>query len=489
MGKFNAKVPSRSRTRNEAGGHAYKHDPKTQVATMLLSNMVKDSFYSTADKDLSELIEAMNKVDPKFCAKAILFARDEFRMRSVSHAAAAELSSRASGTTWAKHFYERLVMRPDDVTETIAYYHANIKKCEPNAMRKGFGAALAKMDEYQLAKYKGSGNFVSMVDAVNMFHPAPNDRLKALVKGTIKPPGTWEVGLSAAGRDSKKKESAWSDLLSEGKLGYMALLKNLRNILEQAPKMVTEACRQLTDEKAIKKSMVLPFRYMVAFDAVKQVQHAHAGKVMRSLSEAMDIAVCNVPKLSGETLVVVDDSGSMQHAEVRPSGPGQVKAGTSVMEMAALFAAAFMKRNPDAHYMQFSSDARYVNLNTMDSTLSIQKEIMRNTVPRQTNFHSIFDTANSAYDRVIILSDMNGWSDHRGGFADSTAMRSYNRYCDNYECKPRIFSMDLRGNSTTQFPEQHIACLAGFSEKVFDVMAMLDEDPKALVNRIEQIEL
>lgn len=481
MGKFNSKVKrGTTKTVNDAGGVAYKQNDKTALVSALLTSFVTDTYYGKADNDLSGLIDVMNRVDPEFCAKAIVYARKEFGMRSVSHATASELASRASGTKWGTEFYKSVVKRPDDMTEIFSYYKANVGKSLPNSMKKGFGKVLANMDEYQLAKYQGKGNSVSLIDVVNMVRPKGTEALKKLMNGTISPADTWEVGMSKAGKDEGAKAEVWGKLLSEGKLGYFALVRNLRNIINQAPDSVSLACEQLVNERAIKRSLLMPFRFYTAIKEIREVVgQSHVQKVVVALNKAMEISLCNVPEFKGETLVVVDDSGSMGH---------RVSSDTLPIDIASLFASAILKKNPDADYMQFSNEARFMTLNTGDSLGTMASSIRGSIRGGGTNFHSIFAKANKVYDRVIILSDMQGWTEAGGGYYSTSPVKSYNEYCKKYSCKPMIYSFDLAGRSTTQFAESNVACLSGFSDKIFDIMGKLETNKNALVDTIESYE-
>ena len=102
-------------------------------------------------------------------------------------------------------------------------------------MKKGFATALGRFDDYQLAKYKGEGKEVKLVDVVNLVHPTQtaknNFAISKLVNGELKSHDTWESELSAAGNDTEAKKTVWNRLLDERKLGYFALLRNLRNII------------------------------------------------------------------------------------------------------------------------------------------------------------------------------------------------------------------------------------------------------------------
>jgi 60 kDa SS-A/Ro ribonucleoprotein len=187
-------------------------------------------------------------------------------------------------------------------------------------------------------------------------------------------------------------------------------------------------------------------------------------EVLMSLNKAVDIAVNNVPKFDGETLVVLDVSGSME------GKPAQI---------GSLFSAVLIKSN-NADFIVFSDDARYYNVNPLDSTITIANSIR--FASGGTNFHSIFQTANKKYDRIIILSDMQGWIGY------DTPVREFNYYKQTTGANPFIYSFDLQGYGSMQFPEINIFCLAGFSEKVFDIMKLLEQDKHALINEIKKVE-
>ena len=112
-------------TVNLAGGQAFAETAKLELASLMLTSMLKDQFYRTADNTvtrLRELIAAMP--DKQFAAKAAIYARQEAGMRSVTHLAAAEVAKSVKGEPWTKAFYEKVVRRPDDVLEVLAAVYA-----------------------------------------------------------------------------------------------------------------------------------------------------------------------------------------------------------------------------------------------------------------------------------------------------------------------------------------------------------------------------
>lgn len=474
MARFNKKTAETNRMENLAGGEAFIQSPKLEFVSILLTSFVKDQYYRSASDGLKRVKELMSAIsDKEFLAKAAVYARTKFGMRSISHAVAAEIAGTVKGQEWTKNFFDKIVYRPDDMTEILAYYYTVYGKNEPNALRKGFANAFSRFDEYHLAKYKREGQEVSLVDVVNLVHPKHTEAISKLVKGTLKPADTWETKLSAAGKAETEEEKdelkgkAWADLIKEKKIGYFALLRNLRNILEQAPDLVDEACALLMDEKMIKKSLVLPFRFLTAGDELRKVNFEGTQKMIVALNEALEISVANVPRFEGKTLIALDVSGSMS---------GQPA------EIARLFSAILLKANAgDADLIEFDNSAEYVTINPMDSLVTIAKSI--GGARGGTDLGAPLEEANKKYDRIIYLSDMQGWVGHQAPTSELAAYKSRTG------ANPRIYSFDLQGYGTMQFPENNVYAIAGFSEKVFDVMKLLEQDRTALVKVIEKVEL
>lgn len=477
MARFNVKsVAGMGDTENLAGGQAFKESTKLELASLVLTNFMGNQYYRTYDQTASRVADLV-KANGEFAAKAAVFARNEFGMRSVSHVVAAEVAAQCKGVRWTRPFFYNVVHRVDDMTEIAAFYLAKYGKPLPNCLKDGLAKAFDKFKAYHLAKYRAEGKSVSLVDLVNLVHPKPQpwneEALKGLVEGTLYSDSTWEAMMTRAGKETsdeeellKAKGDVWRELIREKKIGYFALLRNLRNIQEDAPDVVDEACEILLDEERIRKSLVLPFRFTTAIDAMMRVTGSQAEKVRNALEAAVDISLANVPEFSGKSLVVLDCSGSMMGKPI---------------EIGSLFAAALYKSN-DADLMLFADKARYANYpKDRSSVYSIVRSIRGDVSWGGTNFHSIFETAYPAYDRIIILSDMQGWMGYY------TPEKEFKQYKKRTNSDPVIFSFDLQGYGSLQFPEKNVYAIAGFSEKVFDLMKTLEKGTDALIQRIEEV--
>lgn len=475
--KFNFRKSKRPRglTTNLAGGEAFVETPKLELASLLLTSTLSDQYYRSADATAARLKALVAKIgDKRFAAKAALYTRKGAGLRSATHLVASELAHAVKGEAWTAKFYDQVVHRPDDALEILACYLAVYGRPIPNALKKGLGAALARFDEYQLAKYRKTRAEITLVDVVNLVHPPHTEALRKLVNGSLAPAETWETKMTQAGAAAESeaelaelKKDVWSQLLSSRKIGYFALLRNLRNILASAPELTGAAIAMLTDERLIKKSLVMPFRYTTALEALQSSGLPNAGEVLGSLSDAVDISLANVPRFSGKTLVALDGSGSMAGRPIK---------------IGALFAATLAKAN-SADVMLFSDTANYVSINHRDSTLSVAAWLERQSAAAGTNFHAIFQRAERAYDRIIILSDMQGWVGHHAPIS------SFEAWKKKYDASPKVFSFDLQGYGSLHFPQRDVYCLAGFSDKTLEILKQLDANQAAFIQQIEAIEL
>jgi len=306
-----------------------------------------------------------------------------------------------------------------------------------------------------------------------------------LVKGQLKSFDTWETELTKAGQvaeneDEKTtmKKDAWVKLIREKKLGYLALLRNLRNIMEQAPEVLKEALEGLTNADWIKKSLIFPFQYLTAYKQFVNSNTKDSRLIAEALSNAVDISCQNVKELGfgGNTLVAVDNSGSMD-------SPVAKSEHMKMSELGGLFGIVLAKA-VNGDIMEFGDNARYMPYQLTTHSMEFAAGFsVKNKVGHGTNFHSIFQKADKKYDRILIFSDMQGWA---GGYSTPDAdLKAYNQ---KFDANPFIYSFDLAGYGTMQLSEGRIFTLAGFSDKIFSLMKTFETDKKALISEINKVE-
>ncbi len=218
------------------------------------------------------------------------------------------------GTGLVRRYAPSIVRRGDEPATGLAYQLARFGKPVPNALKRAWRDALAKMSAYELAKYRMESRRVKTVDVMNLVHPK-SPHVDALAKGALTTAGeTWESIVSAQGSTKK----AWSEALP--KMGHMALLRNLRNLCEA--KVPAEAFVDKLVAGA-EKGQQLPFRYFSAYRALEGTSGL-SGKVLDAVEECLRRALGNLPRLGGRVMSLCDNSGSARGATTSSMGTMQV---------------------------------------------------------------------------------------------------------------------------------------------------------------------
>lgn len=478
---------------NLGGGVGYQKTPEVELACFLNTSFMEDSYYEKAGVKEDRLANLVDKVDPLFAAKAALFARREAHMRSSTHALAAHVVQRVKCQEWVKNFIAGVIERPDDAIEILAAWinkYSPAKESKkgkkiPNALKKGIALGLSKFDEYQIAKYKKSSSNLSLVDVVRLTHPktvvgSPLYKLRA---GTLATPETWETKMTQAGQEAKTEEqkqelkgNAWKDLVDSGKIGYMALLRNLRNIKDNCDEeTLDKALNILTDPKRVARSKQFPYRFFTAYKQLNNDGTAN-NKINNALCDALDLSVKNIPELPGKTAVIIDLSGSM----------GSLMSNNSIIrcrEVASLMGVALSKGGFDCDVIGFSRFAKHIPILKRDSIISGIEKVCGSMNGFETNMASAINALNEDYDRVFVFSD--------GAVNVSSAEQARKNYLKTHpNADPYFYNIDLRGYRSQPFvPNSKCVTIAGFSDKVYDLIQVNEQNPNVFVDRINEISL
>ncbi len=279
-----------------------------QLRRSVMTCMLWEKAFYEDGEEISERIARLAKeVDPRTVANLAIEARTTHHLRHVPLLLCSVLAETAAGTSVVSYTLPEVIRRADELTEFLAV-HAKRNGVGPDKLKpiisaqikKGLARAFTRFDEYQLAKYDRPGA-IKLRDALFLSHAKPRDGEQAavwdrLVKGELQVPDTWEVGLSGGG----DKKEVFTRLLEERKLGYLALLRNLRNMWAAGVEsdLIREAI--LARRGAYN---VLPFRFVAAARVMPTLEAELDTAMMASLAES--------PTWKGRTVILVDVSGSM----------------------------------------------------------------------------------------------------------------------------------------------------------------------------------
>lgn len=523
-------------TVNLQGHAAYALPDELRLVSMLNTLKLQSQFYKSDNdqmKELRDLIEKIGLRDPKFVAQAIVYSRCLGEgMRSINHLAAALVAPFISGQEYAKRFFGAFdkkgkkggtIFRMDDMSEIKDAWFALGQKGLPASMRKGFASVLENADTYQLAKYKNT-----VIDISNLVHPNSKlskaevevefegqkvkmKALDAIMKGIAVAADTWETAQSEAGQivakavregklDKQEAEKVlaeakadnWEGLLKDGKLGVLAALRNIRNMMKNPRQEMIEAwCKLITDPAKVRQALILPIHFDLAYDVVDNEfgQNKYANKVRQALQDGYIAALPNLAAaFPGKTLIVVDNSGSMGGFPVSDGKTavhynyGYSKRTQTAGYKAGLIAATFAAAT-GGDIIQFGGSAHWFQYDRNENVFSLAKKVCTAS-DGWTNPHAAFELITrerKAYDRIIFISD-----NEVNGKVTSAAYKEYVRRV----CDPYVYGIDLCSYGTTPLKRDgKVQYFFGYGPSMYESIASSEFNPAEHIEKIRAIEI
>ena len=480
---------------NEAGGRAYKLSPKAALAQYAITGCLNGTFYADAETQLQNVIELCQKVDAEFIAKLAVYARERGHMKDMPALLCAVLA--VKNVAMLKAVFPRVIDNGKMLRNFVQIVRSGV------VGRKSLGTAPKRLiNEWLAARsdeaiFKDSiGQSPSLADVVKMIHPKPTSESRAALYGYFIGRDFNADALPALVRqfeEFKTGESAevpkvpfqmltslplatkdWTEIARNApwQMTRMNLNTFARHGVFAEPGLPELIANRLRDEEAIKKARVFPYQLMAAFTNTDQRVPA---QVRDALQDAMEIAISNVPKIKGKIYVFPDVSGSMHSAATgyRKGATSQVRC----IDVAALVAAAIVRRNPNAEVVPFSDDVVKCSLNARDTVMT-NAEKLASLPSGGTNCSAPLRELNRRKangDLVVYVSDNQSWVDMArsssfGGITTET-MKQWAEFKQR-NAQARIACIDIQPYATTQAQEREdILNIGGFSDQVFDVIA------------------
>lgn len=487
-------------TANHEGAKAFTITPAEELYTAVATTALSNTTYEKGNERLSRIQSLIQENDPEFVAKLAVYARKEMYLRSIPLVLTTELAKQTSGTDLVSKTVDGVIQRADEITELLAYYQiangrTDIKKLNrlSKQIQKGLMRSFNRFDEYQFAKYNRKAE-VTLKDALFLVHPKAKDEnqqiiFNKIVNDALETPYTWETELSVLGQtkfaNEAERKSAfknkWEELIFSNKLGYMAILRNLRNILEAnvSPAAMNKVCNYLSDEKAVRNSKQLPFRFLAAYRELKNTNSKYTSSILEALENAVMISAKNIRGFDFETSVVIaaDVSGSMQ----QPVSP---KSKILLYDIGLLMSMILQSQCKNVITGMFGDRWKRV--------LMPKNSILRNVdafykregeVGYSTNGYLVIEdliSRREKVDKVMLFTDTQLWNSNgtRNSFEDS-----WSRYKNiNPDAKLYIFDLAGYGKQPLDVRRNDVYLIAGWSDKIFEVL-------NAMENRTSAVEM
>lgn len=375
---------------------------RTLMSCMLWENEFYESGESIADRIYKSVGELREHGLDIHAYQGAVKARKESHLRHAPLLVIVAMIQHGYPSNLIEDAIVTVCTRADMMGELIKIYWKNGKQPLTNAMRRGIARAFQSFGEFELAKYNSRNADITLRDVMFLTHPTPpkilEDVYKDLANKTLKSADTWEVALSAG---ADKKET-FTRLLEENKLGYFALIRNIRN-MENAGVDTNLICKHIKSRRGADK--ILPFRFVAAYNNTSSMQ------IKEALEFAFKGAVEDLPYLSGRTAVLVDVSGSMEN---------RLSAKSDMTRSQAAAALATLVKGDNVTVFTFADN---VKIFSIDTTLGLRdvSNIIHSDGGGTDLYGAISSISPVSFDRLICITD----EQDNGGWHYINGRRSY----------------------------------------------------------------
>lgn len=512
-------------TKNAAGGDAYALSATQALAQYASTGCFGGTFYAGGQEQLDKTLELARKVHPQFVAKCAIYARKHGRLKDMPALLCAYLST-VDSELFRKTF-KRVINNGRMLRKFVELIRAGVvgRKSLGSAPKKAVEEWLASRSDQQIF-YDSVGNKPSLADIIKMVHPEPETKSRSLLYRHL-------VGKEVSGDDWEALPKEVRNLnlirnlpdrswvtshmngLAEGinfqmltsmtldaqqwtaiarNAPWTMLRMNLNTFARHGvfndPDMVRVVARRLSNLAEVAEVKPLPYEIMAA---IQNVGPTIPREIYLALETALEASLANVPEIQGKIFVCPDISGSMSN----PITGRTALATTTTMrcvDVAALFTAALIRRNPSAGVLPFNTHVVPTRIHPANS-LSVNAKLMAELLSGGTSCSAPVDLINRSLpgplNAVIIISDNMSW--HDLGDGKNTPLMAEWEKLKRQHPNARLVCIDLTPNANSQACERSdVLRVGGFSSAVFDIVADFANEGFEggnFVRKIESIDL
>lgn len=478
-------------TVNEAGGKAYAYSPEHHLAQLAATGCLNSTYYSTGEEQLDKAIELANKCNPKFVAQVAVFARERAFMKDMPALLCAVLAKR--DVSLLKKVFSRVI----DNGKMLRNFCQIVRSGK--AGRKSFGSApkrlvrewLGSRDDRRLLE-ASIGNDPSLADIIKMVHPKAKDNARSAfyayllgkehkrrdLPEIVRAYEDYKAGDTKAVPDVpfqlltalKLGKKEWTEIALNAKwhMARMNLNTFQRHGVFESKQATQAVADKLRDPEAIRRSKVFPYQLLVAYLNAADIPQS----VSNALQDAMEIACENVPEIDGKVYVFPDVSGSMSSPVTGQRG--SITSKMRCIDVAALVAAALVRKNAESEVIPFESHVEHVKINPRDSIMTNAAKLA-SIGGGGTNCSAPLAELNSRKakgDLLVYVSDNESWVDSSYGWRGSTGVMEEWAKFKERSPKAKMVCIDIQPNGSTQAVERKdILNVGGFSDEVFTIIS------------------
>ncbi len=492
------KLLPKADVKNRAGGKAYDLGPRHKLAQLAITGCLNGTFYTSAEEQLSDVLDLAQIVDPEFVAKTAIYAREKGLMKDMPALLLATLTVPNAKGEYRPELvapvFNRVITNGKMLRNFVQIMRSGV------VGRKSLGTAPKRLIQNWLVNASDTalirsmvGQAPSLADVIKMVHPKPVDPSREALFGYVVgrkhdfsklPQAIKDFELYKTRKRKGRKvptvpfqmltsldlgREEWTEIAENA--GWQMLRMNLntfyRHGVFKRKTAVNKVANRLANAEDIRRANVFPYQIMAAYMATRNSQMP--GKIRDALHDALEIATENVPRFAGRVAICPDVSGSMSWAVT-----GWRRGSTSAVrciDVAGLMTSVILRNSEDAIVLPFEVCVADVDLSARDTVLT-NAEKLSAIGGGGTNCSAPLAHLNhrkAEVDLVIIVSDNESWADRYRG-RETGLMREWARLkARNPHAK--LVCLDIVPNTTAQaVNREDILNIGGFSDQVFNVI-------------------
>lgn len=498
-------------TVNKSGNPAYLLSDKAALAQYAVTGCFNGTFY-TSDKDqLAKTLELAGKVPSEFIAKLAVYSRQKAYMKDMPALLTAIIASKQPDLLGK--IFSKTIDSPKMLRNFVQIIRSNVtnRKSLGTRPKKLIQEYLENLSDEQLFN-ANVGNDPSLQDIIKLVHPKPSNKNRNAMYAYLlgKEYNKSDLSDLVLQFEAFKKDMTgeipdvpfqmltalpltnehWKKIAEHATFNQIRMNLNTfaRHGVFEDSSLVSALAKKLSDPEQVRKSKVFPYQLFTAFLNIDETVPA---ELSIALQKATEVACENIPEINGKVYVMVDVSGSMSCAIT--GNRGSVTSKMNCIDVAALFAASILRKNPSAVVMPFDTSVHPAKMNPMDS-ISTNAAYLANFGGGGTNCALPLQQLNNAGakgDVVIYISD-NESNVNSGQYGATATMNEWNKF-KTRNPNSRLINLDIQPTCTTQTHEmKEILNIAGFSDTCFEVIKSFIEignNKEMWVEAIESIQI
>ena len=489
------KVTRATDTVNEAGGTAYKLSDKATLAQYAMTGTFNGTYYTSDTDQLKKVLELSNKVSPKFVAQLAVYARQSGLMKDMPAVLAAVVASR--DTDLLAQIFDKVIDSPKMLRNFVQIIRSGVtgKKSFGTRTKRLIQNYLESMTDEQLFK-ADVGNDPSLQDIIKLVHPRPTNKKRSALYGYLLDKEYDKRSLLPLAKEFERFKKELSGEIPDVPFQMLTALpltdKHWKQIAENATwnqtrmnlntfarhnvlkdsKVVKQLADRLSDLELVRKAKVFPYQLFTAF---LNVDGSIPVQLTDALQDAADGSLDNIPEIPGTVYVMVDTSGSMKTPVT--GNRGSVTTKMRCIDVAALFAAAILRKNPNTKIVPFDTGVHVGHRFNHRDSIMTNAQTLAAFGGGGTDCSIALKHVNAQLgkgDLVIYVSDNESWVDS-ARYRSTATMTEWNKFRERNP-NAKLVCIDIQPSGTTQAHERaDILNVGGFSDQVFDVIARFIE--------------